>query len=216
VRLFGYHIDATTPNYTAARIQIWDGDPRQPGSSVVAGDMTTNRLNSASMTNVHRIRPGVDQITSCGRRIQQLDCSFQATLGPGRYWIDRTASVTSGTPWIAPVTYSGLTGKPHGESLGFASGSWSVIVDQNSIASQAMPFVILGTRVSGCYADCDGNNALNVDDFLCFITEFVQAQSLPVAQQVEHYANCDGSTVPPVLNVDDFLCFANSFAQGCP
>jgi subtilisin-like proprotein convertase family protein len=30
------------------------------------------------------------------------------------------------------------------------------------------------------------------------------------------YANCDGSTVPPVLNVDDFTCFINQFAQGCP
>jgi hypothetical protein len=27
------------------------------------------------------------------------------------------------------------------------------------------------------------------------------------------YANCDGSTVQPVLNVDDFTCFINEFAQ---
>jgi hypothetical protein len=30
------------------------------------------------------------------------------------------------------------------------------------------------------------------------------------------YANCDGSTVVPVLNVQDFACFLNKFAQGCP
>jgi hypothetical protein len=32
------------------------------------------------------------------------------------------------------------------------------------------------------------------------------------------YANCDGSTVAPVLNVDDFTCFINEFAsaQGLP
>jgi len=30
------------------------------------------------------------------------------------------------------------------------------------------------------------------------------------------YANCDGSTVPPVLNVSDFTCFLNLFAAGCP
>ncbi len=29
-------------------------------------------------------------------------------------------------------------------------------------------------------------------------------------------ANCDGSTVPPVLNVGDFTCFLNAFAAGCP
>jgi methionine-rich copper-binding protein CopC len=32
------------------------------------------------------------------------------------------------------------------------------------------------------------------------------------------YANCDGSTTPPVLNVEDFACFINEFAgaQGLP
>jgi hypothetical protein len=29
-------------------------------------------------------------------------------------------------------------------------------------------------------------------------------------------ANCDGSTVPPVLNVADFVCFQQQFAAGCP
>jgi hypothetical protein len=29
-------------------------------------------------------------------------------------------------------------------------------------------------------------------------------------------ANCDGSTSPPVLNVNDFICFQSSFAAGCP
>jgi hypothetical protein len=29
------------------------------------------------------------------------------------------------------------------------------------------------------------------------------------------YANCDGSTIPPVLNVLDFNCFLNRFAAGC-
>ncbi len=30
------------------------------------------------------------------------------------------------------------------------------------------------------------------------------------------YANCDASTVPPVLNVNDFTCFLNKFAAGDP
>ena len=32
----------------------------------------------------------------------------------------------------------------------------------------------------------------------------------------DSYANCDGSTTPPVLNVNDFACFLNSYAAGCP
>jgi hypothetical protein len=30
------------------------------------------------------------------------------------------------------------------------------------------------------------------------------------------YANCDDSTVPPILNVNDFQCFLNKYAAGCP
>jgi hypothetical protein len=30
------------------------------------------------------------------------------------------------------------------------------------------------------------------------------------------YANCDGSTVPPTINVADFTCFLQKFAAGCP
>ena len=29
-------------------------------------------------------------------------------------------------------------------------------------------------------------------------------------------ANCDQSTIPPTLNVSDFVCFINRFATGCP
>ena len=30
------------------------------------------------------------------------------------------------------------------------------------------------------------------------------------------YANCDSSTLSPVLNVNDFTCFLNKYAAGCP
>ncbi|MBL9031325.1 MAG: hypothetical protein JNM80_06415 [Phycisphaerae bacterium] len=30
------------------------------------------------------------------------------------------------------------------------------------------------------------------------------------------YANCDGSTIPPVLNINDFVCFQTKFAAGDP
>jgi len=28
-------------------------------------------------------------------------------------------------------------------------------------------------------------------------------------------ANCDGSSIPPVLNINDFICFQQKFAAGC-
>ena len=32
----------------------------------------------------------------------------------------------------------------------------------------------------------------------------------------DSYANCDGSTAAPMLNVNDFICFQQKFAAGCP
>jgi hypothetical protein len=41
------------------------------------------------------------------------------------------------------------------------------------------------------------------------IAQFELTSSSPTC-----YANCDGSTVEPVLNVEDFTCFVSEFAQG--
>jgi hypothetical protein len=77
-------------------------------------------------------------------------------------------------------------------------------------------YEVVGSPASQCYADCDADELLNVDDFICFINEFATAQSLPPSQQMTHYANCDGNTTEPILTVDDFICFINEFAAGCP
>jgi hypothetical protein len=45
-----------------------------------------------------------------------------------------------------------------------------------------------------------------VQDFGCFLNAFANGDT---------YANCDLSTIPPVLNVQDFGCFLNKFANGC-
>jgi hypothetical protein len=39
-------------------------------------------------------------------------------------------------------------------------------------------------------------------------------QFLVAAGDPPCYANCDSSTVPPILNVEDFTCFINEFAAG--
>jgi hypothetical protein len=59
--------------------------------------------------------------------------------------------------------------------------------------AMALDLALLGTFMpGGCYGDID---ALEVG-----------------IETASCYANCDGSTVPPVLNVDDFICFLNQFA----
>ena len=55
-----------------------------------------------------------------------------------------------------------------------------------------------------CYPDCDGDNVLSIDDFVCFQTFFAFG---------DDYADCDGDNA---LSIDDFICFQTFFAIGCP
>ncbi len=54
-----------------------------------------------------------------------------------------------------------------------------------------------------CYADCDANCALQIDDFICFQTGFALG---------DPQADCDESGT---LSIDDFICFQTYYAIGC-
>ncbi len=58
-------------------------------------------------------------------------------------------------------------------------------------------------EIVGCYPDCDGNQQLNVNDYICFQTKFALG---------DPYADCDGNGV---RNVNDYICFQTKFALGC-
>jgi hypothetical protein len=60
------------------------------------------------------------------------------------------------------------------------------------------------TLESGCYADCEQDGDLDIDDFVCFQTIFALGLDA---------ADCDADGV---LSIDDFICFQTSFAVGCP
>lgn len=86
-----------------------------------------------------------------------------------------------------------------------------------------MRLAVEGEPVAPCYAACmtrhlvcwGSPHTVQIDDFMCWINEFASALALPHEEQIAHYANCDGSTIAPVLNVADFMCFIDAFAQGC-
>ncbi len=64
--------------------------------------------------------------------------------------------------------------------------------------------VLANEFAAACYADCDHNSALNVNDYICFQTKFALG---------DPYADCDGNGV---RNVNDYICFQTKFALGCP
>jgi hypothetical protein len=119
-----------------------------------------------------------------------------------------------------------LTGMAWGENIGwinFAAGA---------MANPAQPARVESSRLRG-FAWGENIGWINLDDATRYVSlgcyaNCDQSTVVPVLnvqdfvcflnrfQTGDPYANCDESTTAPVLNVQDFSCFLNRFAQGCP
>jgi len=73
-----------------------------------------------------------------------LVASAGVTLPPGTYWLDWSIDGNSSYsgPWVPPVTV--LQQRSTGNALQWTIGPWSPIIDNLSLTSQGMPFVIKG------------------------------------------------------------------------
>ncbi len=147
ITFFAYQTGAPTdPSpITGVYYQIWDGPPDDPGSSVVFGDLVTNRLLSSTFTNIQR-----DSETSpCAnnRYIFADVASAGVTLPPGTYWLDwmTDGSLSSG-PWAPPITILGQT--TTGNALQYTT-AWAPALDTGTSTQQGMPFVIEGSIPGG-------------------------------------------------------------------
>jgi hypothetical protein len=231
-----YQTGATALSMTSLTLRILNGPPNDPGSQVVFGDTTTNRLSYVEFAPIYRtfntVVPG-----TCGgaltapdqtRHIQWTYAAVNQFLPAGTYWFDLggTGSVASG-PWLAVATDADAVGRQctgsNSNAMTFtvASSTWAPVTDTGQplaggacaaapVLTQDLYFEVLGTTPTpNCYPNCDGSTqvpVLNVADFTCFLTKFAAGDA---------YANCDGSTQIPVLNVADFTCFLTKFAAGC-
>ncbi len=147
VTFFAYQTNSpTTSTITAVNVRIWDGPPGAPGSNVVFGDTTTNRLVSSTFTNIYRTTDTA--LTANNRPIMANEVAINTFLPPGTYWFDwqSDGSLASG-PWAPPVTLLGQTGKPGANGLQF-TGAWAPALDTGNSVQQDFPFVIDGL------ADC--------------------------------------------------------------
>ncbi len=134
----------------------------------------------------------------------------------GFVWCENVGwvNVGSGSP-ANGVAYSNGSGSDFGVNIGgggalsgFAWGEnvgW-INFSGGSLATPAQPARLDGAagRLRG-YAWGENIGWVNLD--LAAAGQFVGLSC---------YANCDGSTSPPVLNVLDFNCFLNRFASGDP
>jgi hypothetical protein len=79
----------------------------------------------------------------------------------------------------------------------------NLTLDELSVGFAADIVVQARGEAANCPADCDGDGALTVFDFLCFLSLFDMGDPA---------ADCDGDGA---LSLFDFLCFQSAFDRGC-
>lgn len=138
ITFFAYQTGSGLPStITGVYLQIWDGPPNDPSSTVIFGDTTTNRMVNTTFTNNYRVTDTT--LTDSGRPIMASTVDVGIILPPGIYWLDWMVdgSAASG-PWAPPVTILGSTGT--GNALQY-TGAWAPATD---IGVQDFPFIIEG------------------------------------------------------------------------
>jgi hypothetical protein len=139
---FAYQTNSpTSPSpITGVYFQILDGPPDDPATSVVWGDLVTNRLTSTMWSGIYRSSDGA----ATNRPIMADVCQVPLTLMPGYYWVEwmTDGSLTSG-PWAPPITIIGQT--TTGNGMQYYQAAWGPALDSGTSTQQGFPFIIEGT-----------------------------------------------------------------------
>ncbi len=138
---------STTSTFTGINYRIWDGRPGDPGSNVIFGDTTTNRIADTGWTGSYRVTETA--LTDTTRPIMYIAADAGFTLAPGEYWVDWqfAGSLASG-PWQPPITITGQA--VTGDSRQLTATGWTDFIDGGATAGapqQGLPFQLLGTQV---------------------------------------------------------------------
>jgi hypothetical protein len=145
ITFFAYQTgSSTTSPLTGVYVQIWDGPPDNPASSVVWGDLTTNRMASTSWTNIYRVSDTSQSATN--RPIMEAQATVGTTLAAGTYWVEWAVdgSASFSGPWAPPISILGVT--TTGNALQY-TGSWGPAQDSGTLDQQGLPFIIDGSVV---------------------------------------------------------------------
>jgi|GEM_PF-4455151 len=149
IEVYAYQTNEIASTITSVNMQIWDGIPGEPGSSVVFGDTTTNVLASTSNTGVLRVTEGTTG-TVDDRQITANTVIIGQFFPEGTYWVDYqfTGSGSSG-PWAPPITISGMdtTGDAL-QQINRVSSDWIPLVDGGSSTALGLPIVVRGTGLT--------------------------------------------------------------------
>jgi hypothetical protein len=132
---------------SAVYVQVWNGEPGQPGSSVVFGNRTANRLTANTSAEIYRVSEQNPPGTATTRLIRSLRAVLPSprTFPTGTYWIEWSLDPAgSGPPFVPPVTRVGET--TTGNARWETGGAWSALTDIGTGTPQGLPFRVYGTK----------------------------------------------------------------------
>lgn len=147
VTVFAYQTQAapggsTTSTLNGGFLRIWNGPPNNMASTVVFGDVTTNRQTATSWSGVWRVQNTT--LTNVLRPIMAVEMgNLNIALPAGTYWLEYglTGSTASG-PFCPPNT----TVSAANNALQFNVGTpgWAAVTDTGGARPLDLPFVIEG------------------------------------------------------------------------
>jgi hypothetical protein len=201
VRLYAYQRGApeTASPLGGVTIRVWSGRPGQPGSQVIWGDTTTNRLLNSSSTGLYRIFSStaqpVPQPPDTTRLIWQSDVSLAGlTLSEGTYWLDwqYTPAQPGAQVFSPPVTKPGQRGLPGANAMQFRTSpgvsvpAWAPLMDLGKPSSaadvaQELPFIVyINTGPNGtCPVDYNRDGWLTMDDLTDYLNDYYIQPPIP-------------------------------------
>ncbi|QIE60721.1 T9SS type A sorting domain-containing protein [Rasiella rasia] len=133
------------PTINEINMQVWDGDPSLPGSSVIYGDATTNVLTSVVWSGAYR---QLESGPNTDRAIHRITVDTPGlSLAAGTYWVDWQigGTATSG-PWQPPVAILGQT--TTGNGMQSIAGTWGIMEDPGTLTQQGAPIRVMGDCTS--------------------------------------------------------------------
>lgn len=147
ITVFGYQTQtgaggSTVSTMTGGFFRIWNGPPNVGTSTVVFGDVTTNRQTATSWSGVWRVSSTT--LTNLQRPIMAVEMgNLNVPLAAGNYWLEWgiTGSTASG-PFCPPNTT--VSASNNALQFNVGSSTWVAFTDQGSMRPLDFPFVIEG------------------------------------------------------------------------
>lgn len=160
--LYSYQTGApnTTSSITAVNIRIWNDNAGVPGTTLLWGDTTTNRLARSVWTNCYRVLESATG-TSSSRPIFKNTVNTPGLVLPaGTYWIDwqYAGSSSYSGPWANPITIVGNATTGNGMQESNAHAAWAQALDPGSNTQQGFPYSVFGTAITGINESILANN----------------------------------------------------------